>query len=142
MSWKIKSWSNHYIYSSISPTKKYIRCGNEKKKVEVILRLQAILSHIYKFTWHKRCSGVCNDQQDIRSSTFKVLSLQNTLSIESANLRITMIQEIELELMEANLSVQKYIVVKSCILPMKIFILIFLSREIIAENSLPFNLMV
>ena len=70
------------------------------------MRLQAILSHIYKFKWHKRFSGVCTDQKDIRSSTFKVLSLQNTLSIESANLRITMIQEIELELMEANLSVQ------------------------------------
>ena len=84
----------------------------------------------------------CNDQQDIRSIPFKVLSLQNTLSIESANLRITMIQKIELELMETNLSVQKYTVVKSCILPMKIFILIFLSREIVAENSLPFNLKV
>ena len=64
------------------------------------------------------------------------------LSIESANLGITMIQKNELELMEANLSVQKYIVVKTCILPMKIFILIFLPREIIAENSFPFNLMV
>ena len=106
------------------------------------MRLQAILSHIYKFEWHTRFSGFCNDQQDIKSSTFKVLFLQNTLSIEIAHLRITMIQEIELELMETNLSVQKYTFVKSCILPMKIFILIFLSREIIAENSLPFNLKV
>ena len=38
------------------------------------MRLQAILSHIYKFEWHTRFSGFCNDQQDIKSSTFKVLS--------------------------------------------------------------------